>query len=86
MEPSDFSSEPTPQSAQQQAEAQKLIQRITRLAGFAFFAIGVVTLLMGGDIILGSVLTIIGLTDIVLVPHIIEKVIAAKLKQRQEQE
>ena len=66
-------------------ETQKLVHRITRLAGVAFLAFGAIILLMGGDIILGSVLVIIGITDIVLVPHIIESVIMEKLKQRNNQ-
>lgn len=67
------------------AETQKLIHRVTRLAGVGFLAVGILILATGGDIILGSVLTIIGLTDIVLTPHIIEKVMIAKLKQRNDE-
>ena len=63
---------------------QKIIHRVTRLAGLGLFAAGVLILVMGGDVILGSVLTIIGLTDMVLMPQIIEKVMIAKLKQRHD--
>ncbi len=74
------SSNPDPKNL----ETQKLIHRITRLAGIGFLAVGLLILFMGGDIILGSILTIIGLTDIVLIPHIIETIITAKLKQRND--
>ncbi|OFW88802.1 MAG: hypothetical protein A3J37_00475 [Alphaproteobacteria bacterium RIFCSPHIGHO2_12_FULL_45_9] len=67
------------------AETQKLIHRVTRLAGVGFLGVGILILATGGDIILGSVLTIIGLTDIVLVPRIIEKMMIAKLKQRNDE-
>lgn len=66
-------------------ENQKIIHRVTRLAGVGFLGVGILILATGGDIILGSVLTIIGLTDIVLIPHIIEKVMIAKLKQRNDE-
>lgn len=65
-------------------ETQKLVRRITRLAGVGFLSGGLLILLMGGDIILGSALTIVGLTDIVLVPHILETIMIAKLKQRND--
>lgn len=63
-------------------ETQKLVRRITRLAGLAFLLSGLVVLFVGGDMILGSVLTLIGVTDIVLVPHFLEKMMLAKLNQR----
>jgi hypothetical protein len=65
-------------------ETQKLIHRITRLAGVGFLGGGILILVMGGDMILGSALTIVGLTDIVLIPRIIEKMMIAKLKQRND--
>lgn len=63
-------------------ETQKIIRKITRLAAIGFLVIGLLVLVTGGGIILGSVLVLIGLTDIVLVPHFLEKMITAKFIQR----
>lgn len=84
-EPSQTSSGQAP-SAQTSEESRKLIHRVTRIAGFGFLVGGIIVLATGGDIILGSVLTIVGLTDVVLVPHIIETVMVAKLNRRNDKE
>lgn len=68
---------------QQPLENQKLIGRITRIAGAMFLVVGILVMVMGGDMILGSVLALVGLTDLVLMPRIIETIITEKLKQRQ---
>ena len=67
-------------------ESQKLIHKILRFSGIGFLAMGILVLLTGGGIILGSVLTLIGITDLVLVPHIIETIILAKLKQKNNED
>lgn len=67
-------------------ESQKLIHKILRFSGIGFLALGIIVLLTGGGIILGSALTLIGITDLILMPHIIETIILAKLKQRNKED
>ena len=78
--------EPKPPSAE---EAQKLIGRVTRLAGIVFLGLGAYILAIGSDVIVGSAVLLVGLTDIVLLPRILEKVMIQKLKedkQRKQQD
>ena len=74
--------EPTPEPNGE--PSQKLIRKITRLAAVGFLAIGVLVLVTGGDIILGAAFTLIGLAELVLFPHILEKIITTKLNQRND--
>jgi hypothetical protein len=65
-------------------ETQKLVKKITRFAGLGFLLAGLIVLMTDGDLILGGTLTIIGITDLVILPDILEKIIHAKMKEKND--
>ncbi len=65
-------------------DTQKLVKKITRFAGFGFLAVGLIVLVTGGDLILGGALTIIGITDLVVLPDILEKIIRTKMEEKND--
>ncbi|HAJ89810.1 MAG TPA: hypothetical protein DCM27_02160 [Rhodospirillaceae bacterium] len=71
---------PDPQNDQ----IQKLIRKITRLAAVGFLVSGLFILVMGHNIILGAILALIGLTDLVFIPRILETIIMAQFKHRND--
>lgn len=77
-------SEPASELDPQDETTQKLIRKITRGAAIVFLIGGILLLALGENMILGAALTLIGLTDIVFVPRILETIITAKLKQRND--